>query len=75
MGEGAVHFLETREEKIMKIVSLKCDVFVDDLPEVLSDSNFPKGTKGILFDPVDVNSDFQAACKITSWKQLPAHLS
>lgn len=75
MGEGAVHFLETRVEKIVMIASLNCEVFVDDLPEVLSDPNFPNLTKGILFDPDDLNSDFQAKCKIRSWKELSVQLS
>jgi hypothetical protein len=74
-SEDAVYFLETRADKIEMIASLNCEVFVDDLPEVLSDPNFPKSTKGILFDPDDLNSDFKAKCKIRSWKELSAQLS
>ncbi len=74
-SEDAVYLLETRADKIGMIASLNCEVFVDDLPEVLSDPNFPNLTKGILFDPDDVNSDFQANCKIRSWKELSTQLS
>jgi hypothetical protein len=71
----SVYFLETRAEKILTIATLKCDVFLDDLPEVLNDTNFPTGTKGILFDPDNLKSDFQSNCKIKSWKELSAKLS
>jgi hypothetical protein len=45
-------FLElTREEKIKRIIQLKCTHFIDDLPEFLSEPSFPSGVKRILFDP------------------------
>lgn len=45
-------FLETtREAKIARIASLGCDVFVDDLPEVLLSPAFPERARRILFDP------------------------
>jgi hypothetical protein len=74
-SEDAVYFLETRADKIEMIASWNCEVFVDDLPEVLSDPNFPKSTKGILFDPDDLKSNSQTKCKIRSWKELSAKLS
>jgi hypothetical protein len=55
LGEGRalqisdVHFAETREDKIKKISQLKCDVFIDDLKEVLIDSAFPTLTQKIWF--------------------------
>jgi hypothetical protein len=75
LSKDAVYFLETRADKIGMIASLNCEVFVDDLPEVLGDPKFPNLTKGILFDPDDVNSDFQGNYKIRSWKELSTHLS
>jgi hypothetical protein len=44
-----VHFAGTRREKLARIAALGCDVFVDDLPEVLGDPAFPHGVKRILF--------------------------
>jgi hypothetical protein len=44
-----IHFLETREEKIMMIAKIGCHVFIDDLPEVLLDPSFPRQTTGIWF--------------------------
>lgn len=46
-----VYFHETKPEKINRIGSEKCDVFVDDLPEILTASGFPESTRAILFDP------------------------
>ena len=44
-----VHFASTRAEKLARIGALHCDVFVDDLPEVLDDPDFPACVKRILF--------------------------
>lgn len=46
-----VNFLETKTEKIEKISSLGCNVFLDDLPELLLDTEFPMGVHKYLFDP------------------------
>lgn len=45
-------FLETeREGKLSRIARLRCDVFVDDLAELLTDPAFPPAVRRILFDP------------------------
>ena len=44
-----VHFLETREAKLETIRQIGCDVFVDDLPEVLLHPDFPPQTRGLWF--------------------------
>ncbi len=52
-GEGLldeIKFESTRERKIQTIDDCQCDVFIDDLPEVLEHSNFPPVTQRILFD-------------------------
>jgi hypothetical protein len=46
---GNVTFAATRAEKIATIRGLDVDVFIDDLPEVLEDSDFPTTVTGILF--------------------------
>jgi hypothetical protein len=46
-----IHFEVTKEEKIARIATVGCDVFVDDLPEILQMAGFPAATRGILFDP------------------------
>lgn len=44
-------FEETKEAKVTRIGSLRCDVFIDDLPEILLHPGFPAATRRILFDP------------------------
>jgi hypothetical protein len=56
VGKGAISasnvFLEpTREGKVARVADLNCQVFIDDLPEVLSSPGFPAGLRAILFDP------------------------
>ncbi|MGH6792927.1 MAG: hypothetical protein ACRECF_09345 [Methyloceanibacter sp.] len=46
-----VFFELTKEEKIARIAELSCDVFIDDLPEILAMDGFPAGLRPILFDP------------------------
>lgn len=51
-----VYFELTKEEKIKRIVSLKCTHFIDDLPEILLADGIPGTIEKILFDP---SGDFQ----------------
>jgi len=46
-----VFFELTKEEKLARIAIIGCDVFLDDLPEMLLSDEFPIGTRRILFDP------------------------
>jgi hypothetical protein len=41
----------TKEEKIARVHALQCEVFIDDLPEILEMTGFPSHTRKILFDP------------------------
>ena len=43
-----VYFEDDREMKVARIASLDLDVFIDDLPEVLSDPSFPPRTRRLL---------------------------
>lgn len=46
-----IYFLPSRAAKIATIARLGCTVFVDDLPEIFRDENFPPHVQAILFDP------------------------
>jgi hypothetical protein len=46
---GNVHFASSRSEKLSRIGDLACDVFIDDLEEVLADPEFPSFVRRILF--------------------------
>lgn len=68
-----IHFHETRDQKIASVDSLGCEVFLDDLPEVLGDEHFPKTCQAILFDPNGVH-DQSKHLRIERWDQIPALL-
>ena len=44
-----IFFASTRSEKLARIGELACDVFIDDLEEVLADPEFPVSIRRILF--------------------------
>lgn len=69
-----VFFLETRDEKIQMIRDLRCEVFLDDLPEVLEATKFPTTTLGILFAPGSSEEQSTKKTTISQWKSLPALL-
>ena len=47
----SIFFEETKSKKIQRIKECRCDYFIDDLPEIFLDKNFPLNTNRILFDP------------------------
>ena len=44
-------FEPTKQSKLDRIGTEGCSVFIDDLPEFLSEPGFPAGVRRILFDP------------------------
>ena len=46
-----IYFELTKEEKVARVAALGCDVFIDDLPEILTMPGLPAGMRRILFDP------------------------
>ena len=46
-----IFFELTKEAKLSRIAAFECDLFLDDLPEILQADSFPARTCGILFDP------------------------
>ena len=65
-----VFFTATREEKVEKIACLKCDCFIDDLPEVFVEKNFPKGTQKVLFGQFDSLNFSNAVIPINNWADI-----
>jgi hypothetical protein len=52
-----IYFEETKEQKISRAAALDLDVFIDDLPEVLSTPGFSAQCRKILFAPVGGRTD------------------
>ena len=73
-----VWFEVTKKAKIERIRELHCDVFIDDLPELLTDPQFPASTQRILFAPQgssakDLPADITVAASWTEITRLLCH--
>lgn len=71
--EKHLFFEATQQEKVARISSLQCDVFIDDLVELFSTSSFPRTTKRILLSnakPCELTGqvDYICAC----WPEVEA---
>ena len=65
-----VFFELTKNDKLARISDLRCDYFVDDLPEFLLERSFPGEVRRILFDPGYDHSAHTAFTRIHSWREL-----
>ncbi|MEY3775470.1 MAG: hypothetical protein RLZZ129_2250 [Verrucomicrobiota bacterium] len=64
-------FLEvTKEAKLARIKAEKCTVFIDDLPEILGDREFPDETRRVLFDALGIHPDDPALVRVRSWAEI-----
>ena len=52
-----VFFEVTKEDKLARIGKFSCDMFIDDLPEILLAPTFPSSTQRYLFDPQQHHQD------------------
>jgi hypothetical protein len=74
-NSDCAHFLETKDKKLAKIAEVDCDLFLDDLPEIILSPKFPASTIGILFDSAGSFKENTQQPRISSWDQLPTQLS
>lgn len=65
-----VFFELSKAEKIARIRSIGCDVFIDDLPEIFSDPDFPAGVDRILFDPASAGPKDFPFKRVRSWGEI-----
>lgn len=67
--EEHVFFEHTKEDKLKRIRAFECDVFFDDLPEILLSELFPDKTQRYLFDPDQHHSNtaLSSIIKVPSW--------
>jgi hypothetical protein len=62
----------TKSEKIARIRDFECDIFIDDLPEILLDDHFPKKIKRFLFDPAGhhIHSELNDLHRVKTWNEF-----
>ena len=71
ISEDHVFFESTQQEKVARIADLRCDVFIDDLPELFLASSFPSNTKRILFSKAEFCGDAaRADCICSCWAEI-----
>ena len=73
IDQSRILFEATQAEKISRIATLCCDVFIDDLPDVLLNADFPAATRAILFDPDSVHIESPLS-RVSSWTEAAARI-
>lgn len=69
-----VFFEVTKEDKLRRIADCRCDLFIDDLPEILLAPNFPAATGRLLFDPDHHHENVQDLTTVDGWDALRRNL-
>jgi hypothetical protein len=71
-----VFFELTKEEKLARIQAFGCEIFIDDLPEILQAKSFPTVARRVLFDPErnHAAADFPGIRVIHSWDEFERYL-
>ncbi len=67
---GHVFFELTMEAKLKRIGDAGCSVFLDDLPEFLTEPDFPAEVRRVLFDPADACENDARFQKVRSWSEF-----
>lgn len=70
-----VFFELTKEAKLARIAAEGCDLFIDDLPELLGEKAFPSTVTPVLFDPNGAHENERRFQRAGSWKELAAWLA
>jgi hypothetical protein len=71
-----VFFELTKDDKVARARQLACDIFIDDLPEILGMAGFPDGMRKILFDPENQFAGQAGGFdRRASWVEIAAELA
>ena len=70
-----VFFELTKQAKLQRIRAAGCTHFIDDLPELLGEPEFPGGVVRLLFDPNDAHRDDPIFTRLLSWHHVPHELA
>lgn len=70
-----IFFEVTKEEKLARIGACDCQLFLDDLPEILTAASFPTATERLLFDPDGHHGDSEGLTVIPSWAHFQKYVA
>lgn len=65
-----VFFEDTRADKVARIASLGCAVFIDDLEEVFQEPGYPADTRKILFDRDGMTGESDGMTRCRHWDEI-----
>lgn len=68
LKRSSVFFETTKNSKIMRIKNENCTLFIDDLPDIFTDVNFPANTIKFLYTKDHFTSTNMIICK--DWKSI-----
>lgn len=66
-----IFFEETKESKLQRVRTLGCEIFIDDLPEILCAEALVSHVRGILFDPSGEHPDVPNVERVEAWERVP----
>ncbi len=69
-----IFFLPTRKEKLDRVAQLQCTYFIDDLSEVLLDSNFPASVEAVLYSREKDVVLPENIVQLDSWEKISEHI-
>jgi len=70
VSREAIHFQETRAEKVARVRETGCTHFIDDLPEFLAEPLLPPVLHRILFDPARIFRPKPGLNVVSSWAEM-----
>ena len=70
VSRDAIHFLESRAEKVARVDEAGCTHFIDDLPEFLAEPLLPPALHCILFDPARAVGAKPDLTVVASWTEM-----
>ncbi len=66
-----VYFEPSRQEKLARIANLRCDIFIDDLPDIFLATAFPAMTTPILFGYQEYSTEgLERITPFASWDTI-----
>ncbi len=68
LADTDVFFETSKQAKLQRITEQGCDVFLDDLPELLMADSFPGDVEGWLFAPGQTTAQYERV--VTSWAEF-----
>lgn len=67
-----IFFELTKSDKISRIISTNCQLFIDDLPEFLMDKSLPLKLQKVFFLPNESNNGkYDNLMIVRSWSEIP----